>query len=257
MILEGKKGLIFGVANKMSLAWHIAKEARAQGAEIQLCVANERFRSKVIPLAKELGGPEPLICDVTSDESVITTFKVIAERTPRVDFLVHAIAYAAKEDLAGRFIDTSRFGFHMAQDISAYSLANLAHHVEPMMPDGGSILTLSYIGSVRAVPNYNVMGVAKAALEACVRYLAVDLGPKGIRVNTLSAGPMKTLAASAVRGLREKLDQQAEANPLLRKVTGEDVGQAAAFLLSDMSSGITGDVMYVDCGYHITGKIGN
>jgi len=256
MLLQGKKGIIFGVANKMSLAWHIAKTAREQGAEFMLGVANERFRERVAPLAKELGVPAPLICDVTSDESIESTFKVIGERMPELDFIVHAIAFAQKEDLQGRFVETSRLGYHTAQDVSAYSLAAISRVAEPMMNNGGSILTLSYIGAVRAVPSYNVMGVAKAALEASCRYLAADLGPKGIRVNAISAGPIKTLSSSAVRGLKEKLDQQQEATPMRRNVTGEDVGNAASFLLSDLSAGVTGDVMYVDCGYHILGLIG-
>ena len=255
MILQGKTGIIFGVANKMSLAWFIAKAAKEQGADIVLCVANERFRKKVAPLAAELGAPEPLICDVTSDESIQSTFRLIAEKRPKIDFFVHAIAFAQREDLQGRFVDTSRLGYHTAQDISSYSLAALSQAAEPMMTDGGSIITLSYIGAVRAVPSYNVMGVAKASLEASVRYLAEDLGPKNIRVNALSAGPIKTLSSSAVSGLKEKLEAQAQSNPLRRIVTGEDVGNSAVFLLSDMSSGITGDVMYVDCGYHVTGRI--
>lgn len=256
MILEGKKGIIFGVANKMSLAWHIAKAAREQGADFVLGVANERFRERVAPLAEELGVGEPLICDVTSDESIQSTFRVISERMPKIDFVVHAIAFAQKEDLQGRFVDTSRLGYHTAQDISAFSLAAISRYAEPLMSDGGSIVTLSYIGAVRAVPSYNVMGVAKAALEASVRYLATDLGPTGIRVNAISAGPIKTLSSSAVRGLKEKLDQQQDATPLRRNVTGEDVGNSTAFLLSDLSAGITGDVLYVDCGYHILGVIG-
>lgn len=256
MILEGKKGVIFGVANKMSLAWSIAKAAREQGADFVLCVANERFRERVAPLAKELGVSEPLICDVTSDESIQSTFRVISERMPKLDFVVHAVAYAQKDDLKGRYVETSRLGYHTAQDISSYSLAAISRYAEPLMNDGGSIVTLSYIGAVRAVPSYNVMGVAKAALEAGVRYLAADLGPQGIRVNAISAGPIKTLSSSAVRGLKEKLDQQQEATPLRRNVTGEDVGGSAVFLLSDLSSGITGDVLYVDCGYHVLGLIG-
>jgi len=255
MILQGKTGIIFGVANKMSLAWFIAKAAVEQGADVILCVANERFRRKVAPLAKDLGAPEPLICDVTSDESIQTAYRLIAETRPKLDFIVHAIAFAQREDLQGRFVDTSRLGYHTAQDISSYSLAALSAAAEPMMTDGGSIITLSYIGSVRAVPSYNVMGVAKASLEASVRYLAEDLGPKNIRVNALSAGPIKTLSSSAVSGLKDKLKAQAESNPLRRIVTGEDVGNSAVFLLSDMSSGVTGDVLYVDCGYHVTGRI--
>ena len=255
MILKGKKGVIFGVANKNSLAWSIAQEAVAQGAELTLCVANERFQSKVRPMAAELGLGEPIICDVASDESIQSTFKELADNVGKMDFMVHAVAFANREDLQGRFADTSREGYHVAQDISAFSLVAMAREAEKLMPDGGSILTLSYIGAIRAIPGYNVMGVAKAALEASVRYLATDLGPSGIRVNVLSAGPIKTLSSSAVKGLKEKLDTQQDACPLRRNVSGDDVGKAAAFLLSDMASGVTGDVLYVDCGYHILGRV--
>ena len=255
MILKGKKGIIFGVANRMSLAWHIALAAKEQGAEIIVCVANERFRERVFPLCKSAGFPQPYICDVTSDESIHSTFKIIQDRMPEIDFVVHAVAFAQREDLQGRFVDTGRLGYHMAQDVSAYSLAALSKAAEPMMPNGGSIVTLSYIGAVRAVPSYNVMGVAKAALEASVRYLAEDLGPNGIRVNAISAGPINTLSSSGVSGLKDRLDGQALSNPLRRTITGADVGNAAAFLLSDMALGITGDVIYVDCGFHVTGKV--
>jgi enoyl-[acyl-carrier protein] reductase I len=249
-MLKGKKGVIFGVANRHSLAWHIAKEAYAHGAELILGVANERFREKVAPLAAEVGAPEPVICDVTSDESILSTFHVIKDRMPELDFMVHAIAFANRQDLEGRFIDTDRYGYHVAQDVSAFSLAAMSREAEKMMKPGSSILTLTYIGSVRAVPNYNVMGVAKAALESSVRYLATDLGSEGIRVNALSAGPIKTLSSSGVKGLRDKLGQQAAKNPLHRNITGEDVGKSAVFLLSDYSSGVTGEVLYVDNGYH-------
>lgn len=249
-MLKGKKGIIFGVANRHSLAWHIAKECHAHGAELELCVANERFRNKVAPMAADVDAADPLICDVTSDESIISTFRMLKARMGKVDFMVHAIAFANRSDLEGRFIDTDRYGYHVAQDVSSYSLCAMAREVEPMMETGGSILTLTYIGSVRSVPNYNVMGVAKAALEASVRYLASDLGKQGIRVNALSAGPIKTLSSSGVKGLRDKLAQQSHKNPLHRNITGEDVGKAAVFLLSDYSSGVTGDVLYVDNGYH-------
>ncbi len=256
MILQGKKGIIFGVANRMSLAWFIAQAAREHGAELVFGVANERFREKVAPLAAEVGAGTPLICDVASDESIQTTFQMISHRMPKVDFVVHAIAFAYREDLQGRFIDTTRVGFHTAQDISAYSLAAIAREAEKLMSDGGSIITLSYIGAERAVSNYNVMGVAKAALESSVRYLAEDLGGQGIRVNALSAGPIKTLSSSAVRGLKGKLDKQAAVSPLRRTITGDDVGKAAAFLLSDLASGITGHTLYVDSGYHVSASVG-
>ncbi len=254
MILKGKKGVIFGVANKNSLAWAIAQSAREQGAELSLCVANERFRKKVTPLADSLGLAEPLICDVTSDESIQSTFKVLGDRLGEIDFMVHAIAFANREDLQGRFVDTSRLGYHVAQDISSYSLCAMSKEAEKIMPEGGSIVTLSYIGAMRAIPGYNVMGVAKASLEASVRYLAADLGPSKIRVNAVSAGPVKTLSSSAVSGLKEKLSLHEGVCPLRRNITQKEVGDATAFLASDLAGGITGDVLYVDCGYHIAGR---
>ena len=249
-MLEGKKGVIFGVANRHSLAWHIAKHAIAHGADIRLCVANERFQSKVAPMAEDLGVPTPVICDVTDDESIAQAFAAVGETMPELDFVVHAVAFADREDLEGRFVDTKRSGYHLAQDVSSYSLTALARESEAMMKPGSSLLTLTYIGSVRSVPNYNVMGVAKAALESSVRYLAADLGERGVRVNALSAGPIKTLSSSGVKGLRSKLDQQEAKNPLRRNITGDDVGKAAVFLLSEYASGVTGDVLYVDNGYH-------
>lgn len=253
MLLKGKKGVVFGVANKNSLAWHIACAAHEQGAEVLLSVANERFREKVAPFAEKIGAPPPVVCDVASEESIEKAFGEIGSLASGLDFLVHAVAFARRDDLLGRFVDTSREGYHLAQDISAYSLAALARGAEPLMHPGSSILTLTYLGGVRAVPGYNVMGVAKAALESSVRYLACDLGPKGIRVNALSAGPMRTLSSSAVKGLKEMMDGHSRVCPLRRGVNGEDIGGAAVFLLSDLASGVTGDVLYVDCGYHILG----
>lgn len=250
-MLKGKKGIIFGVANEHSLAWHIAENAVAQGAEVLLSVASERFSRRVGLLAEKLGAPAPIICDVSSDEAIAAAFVEIKKEMPEVDFLVHAIATAKSGELRGRFVDTSRDGFSLAHDISTYSFVALARAAEDLLTADASLLTLSYLGAIRAVPSYNVMGVAKAALEASVRYMANDLGPKGIRVNAISAGPIRTLSASAVKGFKEKVDTQQVTAPLRRNVTGEDVGKAGAFLLSDMASGVTGEILYVDCGYNI------
>ncbi|MFT7516925.1 MAG: enoyl-[acyl-carrier protein] reductase I [Myxococcota bacterium] len=250
-MLKGKKGIIFGVANEHSLAWHIAKQAVDQGAEVILSIASERFMRKVGPLAERLGAPTPIICDVSSDEAIAAAMAEIKVTMPEVDFLVHAIATAKRGDLEGRFLDTSRDGFSLAHDISTFSFVALARAAEDLLAADASLLTLSYLGAVRAVPSYNVMGVAKASLEASVRYMANDLGPKGIRVNAVSAGPIRTLSASVVKGFKDKVDIQQVAAPLRRNVTGEDVGKASTFLLSDMASGITGEILYVDCGYSI------
>lgn len=252
MLLKGKQGLVFGVANKNSLAWHIAKAAHDQGAKLALSVANERFKEKAKPLAEQVES-SLVICDVGDDASIESAFAQVAQSMPRLDFLVHAVAFADRQDLEGRFVKTSRQGYLMAQEISAYSLTALARAAEPLMTEGGSILTLSYLGATRAVPSYNVMGVAKAALEASVRYLAADMGPQGIRVNAISAGPIKTLSSAAVKGLKDKIDLQQKITPLRRSVTGEDVGGAAVFLLSDLAAGVTGDILFVDCGYHALG----
>lgn len=251
MLLKGKKGLIFGVANEFSLAWHIAKNAHEQGAEMIFSAASERFLKKCAPLAARVDAGAPLICDVGSDEDIARAVEEVKERMPKIDFLVHAIATAKREELDGRYMDTSRDGFALAHDVSTYSFVALAKAFEPLLNPGASLLTLSYLGAVRAVPSYNVMGVAKAALEAGVRYMANDLGPDNIRVNAISAGPVKTLSASVVKGFKDKVDIQQVAAPLRRNVTGEDVGKAGVFLLSDMSSGITGEILYVDCGYNI------
>jgi len=251
MLLQGKTGLIFGVANEYSLAWHIALQARAQGANLIFSVASERFLKKVAPMAAEVGAQPPVICDVGRDEDVARAFEEIRKQTTRVDFLVHAIASAKREELQGRFLDTSREGFAFAHDVSTYSLVALTRACEPLFVPGSSVLTLTYLGAARAVPSYNVMGVAKAALESSVRYLANDLGPSGVRVNAISAGPVKTLSASIVKGFKDKVDLQQEAAPLRRNVTGEDVGKSGLFLISDLASGVTGHVLYVDCGYNI------
>jgi len=251
MLLKAKKGIIFGVANEHSLAWHIAQQAHAQGAEMLFSVASERFLRKVGPLAERVGAGAPIICDVSSDEAIADAFVEIRKRMPEVDFIVHAIATAKREDLQGRFLDTSRDGFNLAQDVSTFSFVAIARAAENMLRPGASLLTLTYLGAVRAVPSYNVMGVAKASLEASVRYMANDLGPAGVRVNAISAGPVKTLSASVVKGFKDKVDIQQVAAPLRRNVTGEDVGKAGLFLLSDMASGVTGEILYVDCGYNI------
>ncbi len=249
-MLEGKTGIVFGVANHRSLAWFIARQAHRHGAKIQLVAANERFRDKMAPHAEKEGIPEPLICDVTQDESIEQVFEQIQKETPQLDFLVHSIAFARKEDLEGRFVETTREGYLLAQNISSYSFVALMRAAEPLMTAGSNALTLTYIGSQRSVPNYNVMGVAKAALESTVRYLAADFGPSNIRVNAISAGPIKTLSSAGIAGLREKLDLQHVRNPLRRNIEGDDVGKAAVFLLSDYAAGVTGEVLYVDNGYH-------
>ncbi|TAH36887.1 MAG: enoyl-ACP reductase [Planctomycetota bacterium] len=252
-MLEGKQGVVFGAANKNSLAWHIAQQAHNAGARVALAVANERFQERVAPLAEELAAPAPILCDVTSDQSIAAAFAELGRHMPRLDFLVHSIAFANKEDLERPFYQVSRDGFLLAQNVSAFSLVALARAAEPLLAPGASLLTLSYIGAVRSVPQYNVMGVAKAALEASVRYLAADLGPRGVRVNAISAGPIRTLSSAGIKGVRDMIDYQAQVNPLRRAIVGEDVGKAAVFLLSDYASGVTGDILYVDCGYHILG----
>ncbi len=254
MLLKGKKGVVFGLANKLSLAWHIGQALHAEGAEVMFGVASERFRDKSAPLAESIGSPLPLICDVTDDASIEQTFAELAKDYGQLDFLVHAIAFADRADLKGRFVDTSRPGHALAQDVSSFSLIALSKAALPLLREGGSILALSYLGSTRALPSYKVMGMAKAALESAARYLSLDLGPEGIRVNILSAGPIKTLSSSAIKGLNAKLALQERISPLRRQVTGEDVGKAATFLLSDHASGVTGEILHVDCGFHALGS---
>ena len=254
MLLKDKVGLICNVANHRSAAWAIAKACDAAGARVAIGYLGDRELREVEKLVEELTN-EPMIvqCDVADDDCLAKLGETMKDAFGRVDFLCHAIAYAAREDLHGRFVDTSRKGFALALDVSAYSLAALARVVEPLMPEGGSISCLSYIGAVRAMPNYNVMGVAKASLEATTRYLAADLGPQQIRVNAISAGPMRTLAAAAIGDFKSMHRAFADVAPLRRNTTQEEVADVAVFLASDMSRGMTGDVLYVDNGFHIAG----
>jgi enoyl-[acyl-carrier protein] reductase I len=249
MMLKGKKALILGVANERSIAWAIAQNYKAQGAELAFTYPNEALKKRVVPLGEEIGAKVVLPCDVASDEQIQTMFQELKKTWPTFDILVHAVAFANKEELSGNFLATSREGFRMALDISAYSLIGVSREAVPMMNPGGSIITLSYYGALKVVQNYNVMGVAKAALESTVRYLAWDLGPKNIRVNAISAGPIKTLAASGVRGFRSLLESVGTMSALKRNVSADEVGKSAVYFASDLSSGVTGEVHYVDAGY--------
>ena len=250
-LLEGKRGLVIGVANKRSIAWGIAQKAAEAGAQLCLTYQNERLGENVHELAAELNNPLLLPLDVGSDSQIVMTFDEIRKKWGKLDFVVHAVAYAPRQGLEGRFVETSREDFRVAHDISAYSLAAVSQAAQSLMPEGGSILTVSYLGSVRVVPGDNVMGVAEAALEASVRYLAADLGPQGIRVNAISAGPIKTLAASAIPGIGSKLKHHRAHTPLQKDTDQLEVGDAGVFLLSDMGRGVTGQVLYVDGGFSI------
>jgi enoyl-[acyl-carrier protein] reductase I len=252
-ILAGRRGLIMGVANERSIAWGIAQAAHREGAQLGFTYVGESLEKRVRPLAAAVGAELVLPCDVQSDEDIEQTFAAVREQWGGLDFLVHAVAFADRNDLKGSFCDTSRGGFHLALDVSVFSLIAAAREAATLMGDSGSILTLSYLGAERTIPHYNVMGVAKAALEASVRYLASDLGPRGIRVNAISAGPMRTLAAAGIGDFRKILDWNEVSSPLRRNVTQEEVGDAALLLLSEMGRSITGEVMHVDCGYHIVG----
>lgn len=254
-ILTGKRALIVGVATDRSIAWGIAQAMHAQGAELAFTYGNERLKDRVQPLAESLGSSVVLPMDVTVDAEIDAVFAQLASTWGHLDVLVHAVAYAPREALAGGFAEsTSREAFRVAHDVSSYSLTALTRAAAPLMAGrNGAVLTLSYLGAVRAIPAYNVMGLAKASLEANVRFLAYDLGPQGVRVNAISAGPIKTLAAAGIPGLRKMMSQVAQVSPLRRNVTLEDVGNAAAFLCSDMASGITGEVTYVDCGFSTVG----
>jgi len=253
--MAGRRGLVMGVANDHSIAWGIARTAAKFGAEVAFTYQAEGFERRVRPLAESLGSDVIVRCDVEDEKSLEYTFGEIADRWGRLDFLVHAIAYSDKDELGGRYIETSRSNFVRTLDISCYSLTAIARRAEALMSDGGSILTLTYSGSERVMPSYNVMGVAKAALEASVRYLAADLGKNGIRINALSAGPMRTLAGSAISGARFTYKWQGENAPLRRNITLDDVGGAALYLLSDLSAGVTGEVLHVDSGYHAIGMV--
>ena len=252
-LMAGKRGLIMGVANDRSLAWGIAKAVHGLGAELAFTFQGEALEKRVRPLAASLGSDLLVDCDVTNEASVAAVFAALAERWGRLDFLVHAIAFSDKEELKGKYVETTRGNFQRTLDISCYSFTDICRRAVPLMSNGGSLLTLTYSGAERVMPHYNVMGVAKAALEASVRYLAVDLGGQNIRVNALSAGPIKTLAASGIGDFRYILKWNQYNSPLKRNVTIEDVGGAGAYLLSDLSAGVTGEVHHVDCGYHVVG----
>lgn len=251
--MAGKRGLILGVANNRSIAWAIAKACAAQGAEIALTYQGDAFKKRVEPLAAEIGAHLAGHCDVTDMASLDAVFDDIARKWGKIDFLVHAIAFSDKEELDGRYIETSRDNFLRTMDISVYSFTTVAKRAEALMPDGGALLTLTYYGAEKVMPHYNVMGVAKAALEASVRYLAVDLGGKNIRVNAISAGPIKTLAASGIGDFRYILRWNEYNAPLKRPVALEEVGDSGLYLLSDLSRGVTGEVHHVDSGYHVVG----
>ncbi|WP_255720720.1 enoyl-ACP reductase FabI [Acuticoccus kalidii] len=252
-ILAGKRGLIFGVANNRSIAWGIAKAAHDQGAQLAFTYQGDALRKRVEPLATSLDAMVAGHCDVTDPASLDAVFDNVAKAWGGLDFIVHAVAYSDKTELTGRFVDTTLDNFTQSLVISCYSFTEIARRAEPLMSDGGSLLTLTYYGAEKVMPNYNLMGVAKAALEASVRYLAADLGPSNIRVNALSAGPVKTLAASAIGDFRYILKWNELNSPLRRIVGIDEVGDAAAYLLSPLSRSVTGEVHHVDCGYHVVG----
>lgn len=254
-LLEGKTGIVFGVANKRSIAWAIAQALSREGMRLAFTYQGERLKESVEALTTTIEGSVLLPCDVTKDEEVEDVFRGVDEQFGRLDTLVHSVAFAPKEDLENDFVKTSRDGFKLAHDISAYSLVGLTRAAMPLFEKsgGGSVLALTYHGAVKAVEGYNLMGVAKASLEASVRYLAANLGPQHVRVNAISAGPVNTLAARGISGFTTMLKHHAEKAPLRRNVTLEEIGNAALFLCSNMSSGITGEILYVDCGYNIMG----
>jgi len=252
-ILAGKRGLVMGVANKMSIAWGIAKAAHAAGAELAFTYQGDALKKRVEPLAAELGAHVVGHCDVTEAATIDAVFAEVEKLWGKIDFLVHCIAFSDKDELTGRYIETSADNFNKSLFISCYSFTAVAQRAEKLMTGGGSMLTLTYYGAEKWMPHYNVMGVAKAALEASVRYLAADLGEQAIRVNAISAGPIKTLAASGIGDFRYILKWNEYNAPMRRTVTIEEVGETAAFLLSDMSRGITGEILHVDAGYHVVG----
>ncbi|GAB6074524.1 enoyl-ACP reductase FabI [Nautilia lithotrophica] len=253
MVMEGKKGLIIGVANNRSIAYGIAKACKNQGADIILTYQNEKLQKRVQKVADELGVNNIYPLDVSKPEEIDALKEAIEKDYGKIDFLVHSVAFAPREALDGKFIDTTKEAFNIAMEISVYSLIEVVQKLEPIMNDGASVLTLTYLGSTRYIPHYNVMGVAKAALEASVRYLAVDLGERKIRINALSAGPIKTLAASGIGDFSEILKYNEKNSPLMKNVTIEEVGNSGMYLLSDLSSGVTGEVHFVDSGYNIMG----
>ena len=249
-LMDGKKGLIFGVSNKRGIGYAIAEALYREGAQIAFTYAGDIMKSRVTPLAEAMNAPLILDCDVTNEDQLKEVFSLYQKKVGSLDFVVHAVAFANKEDLGGDFSSLSKEGWDLALGVSAYSLVAISRHAKPLMTQGGSILTLSYLGSERSVPNYNVMGVAKAALEASVRYLATEFGPYGIRVNALSAGPIKTLAAKGISGFDILLKINAARSPMKRNVTLEEVGNSGVYLCSPLSTGVTGETHHVDCGYH-------
>jgi len=252
--MKGKRALIFGVANDHSIAWAIARAMHREGAELAFTYPNEAIEKRVRPLAESLGVNLVLPCDVGRDEDIRTVFENLRQSWSEIDVVVHAVAFAQRDDLKGRFVETSRQGFQVALDISAYSLVAIARQAEPLLEARkGSLLTLTYFGAEKVIANYNVMGVAKAALEACVRYLAFDLGPKGIRVNAISAGPLRTLSAAGIAGFKSMLHHHEERSPLKRTMSADEVAGTALYLCSELASAVTGEVVHVDCGYNIVG----
>ena len=252
-LMKNKRGLIMGVANDKSIAWGIAKAIADQGGELAFTYQGEALKKRVVPLANSVNSNIILPCDVLNDRDIDTTFKELEKQWSKLDFLVHAIAFSDKEELKGNYLDTSRENFNNTMNISVYSFTAVAKRASEMMKNGGSMLTLTYYGSEKVMPHYNVMGLAKSALESSVRYLAADLGDKKIRVNSLSAGPIKTLAASGIGDFRYILKWNEYNSPLRRNVTLEDVGGSAVYLLSDLSTGVSGETHHVDCGYHVVG----
>ncbi|MCP9456121.1 MAG: enoyl-ACP reductase [Nitrospira sp.] len=255
MLLNGKNGVIIGVANKHSIAWAIAQSVASQGARLLFNYQNERLRQNVEELVATVPGAKAFACDVANDAEIEALMHHAQKELGRIDFVIHSLAFAPREELTGQFVNTTRQGFATALDISVYSLVAVTRAAMPLMTEGGSIVTLSYLGAERVVPHYNVMGVAKAALESTVRYLAYDLGPKNIRVNAISAGPIKTLAARGVSGITKMIDIHKEFAPLRRPTEQSEVGDTALFLVSPLGRGITGEVIYVDGGFHILGMM--
>lgn len=253
--MAGRRGLVMGVANDHSIAWGMAKMAHEHGAELAFTYQGDSFERRVRPLADSVGSDIVLPCDVTDTASLDAVFDTIKTRWDGLDFVLHAVAFSDKEELKGRYIDTTKKNFLQSLEISCYSFTAVAQRAAPLMSPGGSLVTLTYSGAERVMPNYNVMGVAKAALEASVRYLATDLGGDGIRVNAISAGPMRTLAGSAIASARTVFKWQGQHAPLRRNVTLEDIGGAGVYLMSDLSAGVTGEVMYVDSGYNVIGMV--
>lgn len=252
-LMKGKRGVVMGVANNHSIAWGIAKAISDQGADIAFTYQGAQFEKRVRPLAQEAGSDFLLECDVSDEENLDTMFETLRSKWDSIDFLVHAIAYSNKDELKGRYVDTSLENFLNTMHISCYSFTSVARRCADMMPDGGSLLTLSYLGAQRVMPNYNVMGVAKAALESSVRYMAEDLGEQGVRVNAISAGPMRTLAGSAIGNARQTFKYNVLSSPLRRHVELEELGNSALYLLSDLSKAVTGEIHYVDCGFNGVG----